>query len=85
MDTSTLSRNDWIVVAGMALMFVAMLFAHLHVATVTAWLLTLLAAVAATTGPSAAPVSSCRFPWGCSSWRSGRSPWWSCSSAPARA
>ena len=46
MDTSTLSRNDWIVVAGMALMFIAMLAAHLHAATVIAWLLTLLAALA---------------------------------------
>jgi hypothetical protein len=43
MDTSTLSRNDWIVVAGMVLMFIAMLAAHLHTATVIAWLLTLLA------------------------------------------
>ena len=46
MDTSTLSRNDWIVVAGMALMFIAMLVGHLQAATVIAWLLTLLAALA---------------------------------------
>jgi uncharacterized membrane protein YhaH (DUF805 family) len=46
MDASTLSRNDWIVVAGMALMFIAMLVAHLHVAAVIAWLLTLLATLA---------------------------------------
>jgi hypothetical protein len=45
MDTSTLSRNDWIVVAGMALMFIAMLAAHLQAAAVIAWLLTLLAAL----------------------------------------
>ena len=45
MDTSTLSRNDWIVVVGMALMFIAMLSAHLHAAAVIAWLLTLLAAL----------------------------------------
>ena len=42
MDTSKLSRNDWIVVAGMALMFVAMLLARLDVAAVVAWLLSLL-------------------------------------------
>ena len=47
MDTSTLSRNDWIVVAGMALMFIAMLAALLHTATVIAWLITLLAAAVA--------------------------------------
>ena len=47
MDTSTLSRNDWIVVAGMALMFIAMLAAHLHAATVIAWLITLLATAVA--------------------------------------
>ena len=46
MDTSTLSRNDWIVVAGMALMFIAMLVAHLQAAAAIAWLLTLLAALA---------------------------------------
>ena len=46
MDTSTLSRNDWIVVAGMALMFIAMLVAHIQAAAVIAWLLTLLAALA---------------------------------------
>ena len=46
MDTSTLSRNDWFVVAGMALMFIAMLVAHLQAAAVIAWLLTLLAALA---------------------------------------
>ena len=45
MDTSKLSRNDWIVVAGMALMFVAMLLARLDVAAVVAWLLSLLAAL----------------------------------------
>ena len=44
MDTSKLSRNDWIVVAGMALMFVAMLLARLDVAAVIAWLLSLLTA-----------------------------------------
>ena len=44
MDTSKLSRNDWIVVAGMALMFVAMLLAHLDAAAVVAWLLSLLTA-----------------------------------------
>jgi hypothetical protein len=43
MDTSKLLRNDWIVVAGMALMFLAMLLAHLDVAAVVAWLLSLLA------------------------------------------
>ena len=42
MDTSKLSRNDWIVVAGMALMFFAMLLAHLDAAAVVAWLLSLL-------------------------------------------
>jgi hypothetical protein len=44
MDTSKLSRNDWIVVAGMALMFLAMLLARLDVAAVVAWFLSLLAA-----------------------------------------
>ena len=44
MDTSTLSRNDWIVVVGMALMFFAMLLARLDVAAVVAWLLSLLTA-----------------------------------------
>ena len=44
MDTSKLSRNDWIVVAGMALMFFAMLLARLDVAAVVAWLLSLLTA-----------------------------------------
>ena len=44
MDTSKLSRNDWIVVAGMALMFVAMLLARLDGAAVIAWLLSLLTA-----------------------------------------
>ena len=44
MDTSKLSRNDWIVVAGMALMFLAMLLARLDVAAVIAWFLSLLAA-----------------------------------------
>ncbi len=47
MDTSTLSRNDWIVVAGMGLMFLAPLAAHFHPATLIAWLLTLLAAAVA--------------------------------------
>src|SRR5680860_808931 len=42
MDTSKLSRNDWIVVAGMALMFVAMLLSGLDGAAVIAWLLSLL-------------------------------------------
>ena len=44
MDTSKLSRNDWIVVAGMALMFAAMLLARLDAAAVVAWLLSLLTA-----------------------------------------
>ena len=44
MDTSKLSRNDWIVVAGMALMFLAMLLARLDAAAVIAWLLSLLTA-----------------------------------------
>ena len=44
MDTSKLSRNDWIVVAGMALMFIAMLLARLDAAAVMAWLLSLLTA-----------------------------------------
>ena len=44
MDTSKLSGNDWIVVAGMALMFVAMLLARLDAAAVVAWLLSLLTA-----------------------------------------
>ena len=48
MDTSKLSRNDWIVVAGMALMFFAMLLASLDVAAVVAWLLTLLATATVT-------------------------------------
>ncbi len=47
MDTSTLSRNDWIVVAGMALMFIAMLVSDFHTATLIAWLLTLLASLVA--------------------------------------
>jgi len=47
MDTSTLSRNDWMVVAGMGLMFIAMLAVGFHSATVIAWLLTLLAATVA--------------------------------------
>ena len=47
MDTSTLSRNDWIVVAGMGLMFIAVLVAGFHAATVIAWLLTLVAAAVA--------------------------------------
>jgi hypothetical protein len=46
MDTSKLSRNDWIVVIGMALMFVAMLLTRLDGAAVIAWLLSLLAAFA---------------------------------------
>ena len=41
MDTSKLSRNDWIVVAGMAWMFLAMLLARLDTAAVIAWLLSL--------------------------------------------
>src|SRR5665647_2703395 len=45
MDTSKLSRNDWIVVAGMALMFVAMLLARLDAAAVVAWLLSLMTAL----------------------------------------
>ena len=45
MDTSKLSRNDWIVVAGMALMFLAMLLARLETAAVIAWLLSLLIAL----------------------------------------
>jgi len=45
MDTSKLSRNDWIVVAGMALMFIAVLLARLDAAAVVAWLLTVLATV----------------------------------------
>jgi hypothetical protein len=44
MDMSRLSRNDWIVVIGMALMVLAMLLARLDVAAVFAWLLSLLAA-----------------------------------------
>ena len=44
MDTSKLSRNDWIVVAGVALMFLAMLLARLDAAAVIAWLLSLLTA-----------------------------------------
>ena len=47
MDMSTLSRNDWIVVAGMGLMLIAVLAAGFHAATVVAWLFTLLAAAVA--------------------------------------
>jgi hypothetical membrane protein len=47
MDTSTLSRNDWIVVAGMGLMLIAVFAAGFHPTTVIAWLFTLLAALVA--------------------------------------
>ena len=70
MDTSKLSRNDWIVVAGMALMFFAMLLARLDVAAVVAWLLTLLAAATVTIKAVPARNWSCLSRWGQRHW-----PW----------
>jgi hypothetical protein len=61
MVSSKLSRNDWIVVAGMALVFLAMLVARLDEAAVIAWLFAALAAIVA--GLKAAPGAKLELPF----------------------